>query len=336
MNVVYLLGNGFDLNLGLKTQYKDFYDSYTSKNSTQASVNQFKSDISSDFNKWCDLELSLGEYTTTIDSLSCLDDIHADLVDELAEYLFSVQEKFESNVASKISKNYFLSDLFQPEAYLKNRDAQALNQYKSTLGSSSVNYSIITFNYTQTVEAILGIKTRENQLNVSNESLKLGNISHRLLNILHVHGSLEEDMVLGVDSESQILNQSLAKDDDALKQLVKSKCNLAMRHGVEVECEKLINQASFICIFGSSIGKTDQIWWDLIAKKLKTSNTKLIIFDYWPGMSKRRSQLQDRERKRILQRFFGNEDTADVESKVYFSFNSKIFSLLPKKSKEVI
>ena len=29
MKVVYLIGNGFDLNLGLKTSYSDFYTYYT-------------------------------------------------------------------------------------------------------------------------------------------------------------------------------------------------------------------------------------------------------------------------------------------------------------------
>ena len=28
MNVTYIIGNGFDLNLGLKTSYKDFYACY--------------------------------------------------------------------------------------------------------------------------------------------------------------------------------------------------------------------------------------------------------------------------------------------------------------------
>ena len=28
MNIVFLIGNGFDLNLGLKTRYRNFYDYY--------------------------------------------------------------------------------------------------------------------------------------------------------------------------------------------------------------------------------------------------------------------------------------------------------------------
>ena len=31
MNITFLVGNGFDLNLGLKTKYTDFYPSYLAK-----------------------------------------------------------------------------------------------------------------------------------------------------------------------------------------------------------------------------------------------------------------------------------------------------------------
>ena len=31
MNVTFLVGNGFDINLGLKTKYTDFYPSYLAK-----------------------------------------------------------------------------------------------------------------------------------------------------------------------------------------------------------------------------------------------------------------------------------------------------------------
>lgn len=32
MNILYLIGNGFDLNLNLKTSYKDFYNFILEKN----------------------------------------------------------------------------------------------------------------------------------------------------------------------------------------------------------------------------------------------------------------------------------------------------------------
>jgi len=32
MNIIYIIGNGFDINLGLKTRYVDFYKWYVDRN----------------------------------------------------------------------------------------------------------------------------------------------------------------------------------------------------------------------------------------------------------------------------------------------------------------
>jgi hypothetical protein len=58
MNVTFLLGNGFDLNLGLSTSYKDFYSYYTKKE-----PNDFiAKSISKNYELWSDLELGLGKF----------------------------------------------------------------------------------------------------------------------------------------------------------------------------------------------------------------------------------------------------------------------------------
>lgn len=46
MQILYIIGNGFDLNLGLKTSYKDFYDHYKSVDSSKNSINNLKKNIS--------------------------------------------------------------------------------------------------------------------------------------------------------------------------------------------------------------------------------------------------------------------------------------------------
>lgn len=38
MKILYIIGNGFDLNLQLKTSYKDFYDYYKSTESSTDSI----------------------------------------------------------------------------------------------------------------------------------------------------------------------------------------------------------------------------------------------------------------------------------------------------------
>lgn len=45
MNITYLIGNGFDLNLGLKTRYRDFYDYYVKQPSNDDLIKKFKNDL---------------------------------------------------------------------------------------------------------------------------------------------------------------------------------------------------------------------------------------------------------------------------------------------------
>ena len=63
---MYLIGNGFDLNLGLKSSYNDFYGFYKIQESDSYPVKNFKDNISNNIDKWSDLELALGEYTKEI------------------------------------------------------------------------------------------------------------------------------------------------------------------------------------------------------------------------------------------------------------------------------
>ena len=45
MNIVYIIGNGFDLNLDMKTRYTDFYEYYKSIKSDKSSIKQLKTEI---------------------------------------------------------------------------------------------------------------------------------------------------------------------------------------------------------------------------------------------------------------------------------------------------
>ncbi|WP_241773580.1 bacteriophage abortive infection AbiH family protein [Pseudoalteromonas undina] len=323
---MYLIGNGFDLNLGLRSSYKDFYNHYKSHENDSSVIKSFKSNISKDLDKWSDLEMALGEYTKAITSIDELDEIHGSIVDELADYLDKAQDEFIQNKLDSVNADKFLDDLFKPEKFLLYRDANALRHFYAVGDRSANIYNIINFNYTHTLELIIGL---ENKLN-RNQGLsieRVGNSSHSLNSIFHVHGTIDSDMVLGVDSNEQIFNEELSKNIDATNQLIKRECNLVMRHGIEADSEKLISIADLICIFGSSMGKTDQIWWDLISNQLQSRNCRLIIFEYLPGVNQRRSQLLERRRQEVLRRLSSAEEFDTISKRVYFSFNSEIFSL---------
>lgn len=55
MNILFIIGNGFDLNLNMKTAYSDFYSHYIKQESPSPVVKIMKEDISQSFQNWSDL-----------------------------------------------------------------------------------------------------------------------------------------------------------------------------------------------------------------------------------------------------------------------------------------
>ena len=63
MDIVYLIGNGFDIKLGLKTRYAEFYKWYmTREPSEYAAVNEFRSAIDPNHELWADMEWAMCQY----------------------------------------------------------------------------------------------------------------------------------------------------------------------------------------------------------------------------------------------------------------------------------
>ena len=63
MNITYIIGNGFDFNLGLKTSYKSFLDYYLKRDSGDRIIELFKDSIKQCNDLWSDVEIALGQST---------------------------------------------------------------------------------------------------------------------------------------------------------------------------------------------------------------------------------------------------------------------------------
>ena len=75
---VVIIGNGFDLNCGLKTRYKDIYKQYKLSPSMNKTIIDFKNDIDPNSENWSDFEFGMSEYAKKFDSedgfIECLED----------------------------------------------------------------------------------------------------------------------------------------------------------------------------------------------------------------------------------------------------------------------
>ena len=64
--VTFIIGNGFDLNCGLKTRFTDMYPSYIATPSQYSIIADFKRDIQDNeslhFQRWSDFEMGMARY----------------------------------------------------------------------------------------------------------------------------------------------------------------------------------------------------------------------------------------------------------------------------------
>lgn len=331
MQILYIIGNGFDLNLGLKTSYNDFYQYYKTVESDNINVQKLKKNISKTYDSWADLELALGNYTQHIEKTDELDDILLDIGEELSKYLHLEEKKLENY---EINQKIFFNHLSFPENLFLPADRENLKAIKSQWKSHQWDLNIFTFNYTSIIEKIFGEKQKNVLLanHDVNKSIMLGEIKH-------IHGYLDNNMVIGVNDTSQIKNESLHNNRDILESIVKSECNRANKSNIDRQLTSKINTANLICIFGSSIGETDNKWWELIGERLK-SDCHLIIFTRGSEIPPRIRHMQARA-ERTFRNFFlhktnlTEEQMEKAEGKIFIGLNSGMFDgIINKKSNE--
>ncbi len=331
MKIVYLIGNGFDVNLDLKTSYQNFYEVYRETKSPNDLIYKLK-ECTKDTKQWADLELALGQYTSNLNSVDEFNQIYEDLQDNLALHLQKEEDKIDT---FEIDKQKFLSYINTPEECLTATQKREVVQYKQKWYTNSWHISFMTFNYTKTIEKIINSKP----------PLRIGihhnNTDIMFMGINHIHGYIEDGMVIGVNDISQISNKAFHNQQDVLDSLVKSECNKAKEDLIDEKCKEQILSSNLVCIFGSSLGDTDKLWWELIDEKLKEENFRLIIFKHKDiKIPRRRKHKEKQERDKVKDEFLSktllsDEEKEQVKSKIFVGLNTDLFKGIVK-SKETL
>jgi len=267
MKILYILGNGFDLNLGLATRFSDFNEHYLTQKNSNPSVELLKSTIKKDFETWADLEIALGEFTKQLKSAEEFDIIFEDILVNLSSYLKMQESKFD---LSEVDTAAIYSSLVKPELYLTNTERIEIQQFKDQFRSNDWELNLATFNYTRILEKFIDIGD-----NIMNNRYGKEVVVN---SILHVHGYTDKRMILGVNDRSQISNSTFQEDIDICESIVKPECNRIYRFNNDNELERYIKEANLICVFGSSLGATDKIWWERIGTRLRNNKIKLVLF----------------------------------------------------------
>jgi hypothetical protein len=324
MNVLYILGNGFDKAQGMKTSYPEFYQ-YLIANTDNGSdlLQQLKKDIDANKELWSDMEEAFGLFTSNVKTVADLENLYFELSDNLQDYL---KEEEKSFAPSDQLRKKFQNDFLSPGQFLGATDRGRYIEFANRM-TKGMDISVMSFNYTNTLERLLSLG-KESDKNYGN--------GYYMRQIIHVHGILDSSIIIGVDNEEQILNKKLSNNEDVKDLLVKEQSNLAMKFTRHLICEKLISEAQLIILYGVSMGKTDARWWKMIGEQFKKRNDLCVIrFLYVPdAISSTRRQLLGRiERESridfMMKLGFQNESDwpQDTLKRLFFITNSEAFKL---------
>ena len=237
-NVVLIIGNGFDLDLGLKSSYEDFAASKEWKDL----VNGYKPFLMDETSQKKSLLLQIYSASTASQWFDIEEEIHKfinehfDLTEEDVRHIKSEFEGIKKALHNYIKR---CASEFQIESQkVSNRLLFTLKDY-----NSHCNVDIFSFNYTDP------------------DDLFKSNI---VIGANHIHGSIKDnDIVLGCDiQEGEKVNRDLSF---MYKYNMLKKANHMVRY--------MIN-ADEVIIFGHSINETDFCYFREYLKEASSSSKK--------------------------------------------------------------
>lgn len=319
MNVTYIIGNGFDLNLGLKTGYRSFYEYYKTISSPNTHVDLLKHDIAKDeYKLWSDLEVGLGKISDKYESVENFIAVLEDVSSHLRKYITDINRGVQ---IKQYDADRFRRDLCNPGKYLVEADRIFLSAFcKRAVNSWNVN--ILSFNYTDTIYQLLGNVNSKSgaQIGVNefNSAVTIGPVQY-------VHGRYDDTILVGVNDNEQIRKTEFRNHVDLVEMFVKPKANDAIGELTDNKCHALLKDSQLICIFGHSMGETDKIWWERIKEILTTRDCRLIIFIYNDKINIKNQRFRRQAIKRDLMEKL--DWKGDMVGKVYIGLNTDIFNL---------
>jgi len=245
-SVALVIGNGFDISLGLDTRYCDFI------NYVNANINKEVHD-SLNINKLYNY-LNIKNETTWIDIEYELQKNAIDHIKEAENLIFySPDSKRKIDNYPLIDKENYLEIRKYLKGYLKKIDDEfdafdvdvnsSANRLIHDILKRDLLLQVINFNYTNTFKKMLDFCKGENRFNFK-FNLK------EYLQLYHVHGNVNQDIVFGIDDKVDIRKDYIY--------LLKS----YDRNTSNKNFNTILNHSGKIIFFGYSLGVSDASYFE--------------------------------------------------------------------------
>lgn len=336
MNVLYLIGNGFDLRLGLPTHYADFLEYYkrqtpklgAGRSQQEETIKMYKERLFSEMaerkkrgeEQWKDLEIALGEFTSAFaDDSEAFCDFYTDLNRSLEAYL----AQYDSFEPTPVEVEKFREDLAYPYLYLKQNEQKKVRPY--TWGGEW-KVDVISFNYTSSFERLCQVALPVGERYFPDRG------GHLIVyqGVKYIHGKLGEGgLLLGVNHSEQVSNEQYRKNDDVADLLLKPQANEGRGTLVDEKCLSLIAGADVICLFGLSLGPTDQMWWTAIKKRFLDNPEVILLYYHYDPAADSALKFDRRKERQARQHLIGALGLEGIQKeyddRIFVAINSDMF-----------
>lgn len=281
MQTSVLVGNGFDLSVGLRTSPQDFipaFVEYAKSSEASPDAKNLAATISADgIDEWSSFEEKMGEFSTEFD-VSSTDSYQAEtavLTRFLGIWLEKQQELVDDEFIKENARDCMLS-LAKWREQLPALQQNQITNLRSLHSNEHWAFDLISFNYTNTLERLYRLVGGEGtELSSLNGGFKM-----ELGKFIYAHEKLPGPIVCGVNDESQISNEMFRDSPSIVRNLVKGNIQREVLYSDnDSKAGDAIKVSCMAMVFGMSIGVTDKRWWHSLVSRLREdANYLLIIF----------------------------------------------------------
>ena len=342
MKVTFLIGNGFDIGMGMRSKFSDYFPIYIAQSKNKKiSLKGLADHIAQNEDNWSYFERQLGHYTNEfmLETKKVFVDQVKDFEKGFMVYLKGQEKKLSFENNQKIAHRMIDALLtFYSDNNLPRQSAQDISKIYSLFSKESITYNFINFNYTSVLKKCMDTIP---QNIVCKRKISNNEYVDKIGQIVHVHGYSDKYPIMGVNDASQISNKELATDDRFVRYIVKPVINQRLRQNNDTDADKLIAESTIICIYGMSLGETDKQWWNKILAWLhNNTNRQLIIFEYDEQFTMTTQFDRIEKEDAILDKLaeYNNNSIIAVEklrSRIHIAVHKNIFQMnLRKKTEE--
>lgn len=289
MNITYMIGNGFDIALGLKTRYSDFLKHYCGLDKTNNPVLvRFQDKIKNDkCNLWSCAEKAFGEFDwSDFDGVNTVKTFRECLLDfqhDFEIYLKNQWNRFvlpEGDNGREIASK-FLEGMLRLDKFMGNRFAK---EYQQSVLRPRTNLRFIVFNYTDMLEQMWNsiLPQQGNEFHFFEAIANNTRFSVDVSQPCFVHGVLSRSKYLfGVDNSIQVKDKVIKDECERTGTLIKPYMDVDSGLGYDETANALIESSDMIVTFGLSFGLTDRIWWERLYQHVFGRGRQLVVCPYY-------------------------------------------------------